>query len=57
MCGDLSYVNKNVVKSWEKKLLSLTEGYSPSNIYNANETELFYDSQPDKMLWWGKKAN
>lgn len=50
VCGEKADVNENVVKDWEEKLLSLIEGYSPSNIYNADETGLFYDLQPDKTL-------
>lgn len=50
VCGEKADVNENVVKDWKEKLLSLIEGYSPSNIYNADETGLFYDLQPDKTL-------
>lgn len=63
LCGEKADVNENVVKDWEEKLLSPIEGYSLSNVYNADETGLFYDLQPDKTLCYrnekcfgGKKA-
>ena len=48
--GEKSDANENIVKHFEKKLLSLIEGYIPSNIYNREETRLFYDLQFDKTL-------
>lgn len=42
MCEEKADVDENVVvKVWEEKLLNLTEGYPPSNIYIVDETGLF----------------
>ena len=50
VCGDKANVKENVANDWKENLLSLIEGYSPSNIYNADKTGLFYVLAPDETL-------
>ena len=44
-------VDLNVVQNWANNVLpSLLNGYSKNNIYNADESGLFYHCQPNKSL-------
>ena len=43
-----SYVNENVVSDWKNKLDEICEGFSAENIFNADETALFYRALPNK---------
>lgn len=40
--GEKAAVNMNVVDEWIEKLPSICEGYKPSDIFNMDETGLFY---------------
>lgn len=48
--GEAASVNYDDVASFLEKLPSLIRGYSPSNIYNADETGLFFRALPNKTL-------
>lgn len=51
MCGEKRSVDPDSVAKWKSETLpELIKGYSPSNIFNADETGLFYNLQPDKTL-------
>ena len=57
-------VNLDVVQNWTDNVLpSLLKDYSESDIYNADETGLFYHCQPNKLLhfrgerWKGGKQS
>ena len=50
VCGESNAVDCEIVQSWKEKLPSLIEQYEPRNIFNADETGLFYKLQPDKFL-------
>lgn len=50
ICGEEKAVNSEVCESWLEDLPKLTDGYSPTNIYNADETGLFYKCLPDRTL-------
>ena len=61
-CGESADVN-GVLEDWKEKLPSLLEGYDPENIYNMDETGLFFRTTSDKTLFQrgekcsgGKKA-
>jgi hypothetical protein len=56
ICGESSSVNTETVASWEEKSPSITEGYCPENILNADETGLFFCALPDKMLCFKGKS-
>lgn len=42
MCGERSDVNENVVDDWKTKLPTICKGYSLNDIFNMDETGLFY---------------
>ena len=50
VCGESADVDKDVVADWQGRLHSVCEGYTANNIYNADETGLFYRAFPDKSL-------
>ena len=41
---------KDVVADWTMHVLELTAGYLPANIYNADETGLYYCALPDRSM-------
>lgn len=41
---------------WNEKLPNILQAYSPDNIYNADETGIFYKMLPDKTMEF-KDAN
>ncbi|GBN15704.1 Tigger transposable element-derived protein 4, partial [Araneus ventricosus] len=49
ICGEEKSVNPNEVTDWIGKLKSL-KGYDDRDIFNADETGLFYRVLPDKIL-------
>ena len=48
--GESASVSEETVLEFSNKLPSLIRGYSPENIYNADETGLFFRALPDKTL-------
>ena len=50
LSGKAGGVNKVVVSNWKEELPSITAAYSPSNIYNCDETALFYKQAATKSL-------
>ena len=40
--GERGEVDSDVVKNWKERIPSVCEGYAPSNIFNMDETGLFY---------------
>ena len=49
MCGERASVD-SVVDDWLKRVPTIVEGYAPRDIFNADETGLFYRSLPEKTL-------
>jgi len=50
VCGESADVSDDVVNEWKINLRELLEGYKPCDIFNADETALFYKCMPDKTL-------
>lgn len=48
--GEAASVNVETVDDWKSTLSTIIEGYEPRNIYNADETGLFFWVQPSKSL-------
>jgi hypothetical protein len=49
--GECKSVDSSAVEEWRKEqLLKIFEGYEPKNIYNADETRLFFRLPPNKTL-------
>ncbi|XP_064417988.1 tigger transposable element-derived protein 4-like [Latimeria chalumnae] len=50
VCGESESVNSNVLDDYVTKLPSLLIGYQPRDIFNIDETGLFYKLLPNKTL-------
>ncbi|XP_043462863.1 tigger transposable element-derived protein 4-like [Leptopilina heterotoma] len=50
ICGESKSVNNDVCEEWKGTLQNLVKEYDPSDIFNADETGLFYKCLPDKTL-------
>lgn len=48
LCGEGASVNRNVVETWKANLPSECEGYAAEDIYNLDETGLFFEALPTK---------
>jgi hypothetical protein len=51
ICGEESDAPRDVASSWrEQQLKDVIKKYSPNDVYNADETALFYKFMPNKTL-------
>ncbi len=50
LSGEAASVNPDTVADWHQRLPSICEGYAPSDIFNADETGLFYRTMPSRSL-------
>lgn len=50
LSGEAADVDPTVVDSWQKRLEIILEGYQPEDIYNADETGVFFRAMPTKIL-------
>jgi hypothetical protein len=50
VCGESKDVDDSVVSEYKPKLLELISPYEPKNIYNADETGLFFQALPTKSF-------
>jgi hypothetical protein len=48
--GEGQSVSLTSVENWKERLPTLLEGYEPRNVYNADETALFWQLIPNKTL-------
>lgn len=48
--GEVRSVDLNTVEDWKSRLRSIIEHYDPENIFNADETGLFFKLLPDRSL-------
>lgn len=48
ICGESADVNIEDVKVWKEKLLSIFKDYAPKDVFNADETGLYYRALPTK---------
>nr|XP_032514790.1 tigger transposable element-derived protein 4-like [Danaus plexippus plexippus] len=56
--GESKSVDQGVCNHWAKDLLNLLEGNEPDDIYNADETALFFKLLPDKTFTFkGEKCH
>jgi len=44
------------VNEWKSKISEIVTGYEPQNIFNADETGLFYRALPDKTFSYKGKS-
>lgn len=51
ICGESAAVDESKINSWKNLILKeILSNYKPSDIYNLDETGLFFRLQPDKTL-------
>ena len=50
LSGESAGVDQDVVKTWKQRLDSLIDEYSADDIFNCDETGLFYKALPTKSL-------
>lgn len=50
VCGEKGAVNEGVVEDWRAGLPARLADYDPCDIFNADETALFYKALPDKTI-------
>lgn len=50
VCGESASVNKDICDEWVIELQSLLKDYEPKDVFNADETGLFFKCLPDKTL-------
>lgn len=48
--GESADVSQEKVDDWSKQLPGLTKDYEPKDIFNFDETGLFYECMPDKTF-------
>ena len=57
VCGESGAVDDNVCAAWKAELQSVIQGYSPHDVFNADETALFFKCLPDStMTFKGEKC-
>ncbi|XP_042901996.1 tigger transposable element-derived protein 4-like [Parasteatoda tepidariorum] len=56
LCGERASVPESVCEDWIKNIPDLVKGYEPKNIFNADETGLFYQCLPDKTAMFKDEA-
>lgn len=50
ICGESASVDTNICENWKNELSVLLEGYEACNVFNADETGLFYKCLPDRTM-------
>ncbi|XP_063410388.1 tigger transposable element-derived protein 6-like, partial [Mytilus trossulus] len=50
VCGESADVDQSVVDDFKSKLENIVGDYTPENVFNADETGLFFKALPDKTL-------
>ena len=50
LCGEATDVDPTVVETWKERVDIIFDGYQPEDIYNADETGVFYRAMPSKSL-------
>ena len=50
LCGEAAEVPKHVVTEWAQRLPVITEGYQLADIYNADETGLYFRALPNQSM-------
>lgn len=56
LSGESASVNPETVSAWKEQLQILTEDYNLDDVYNADETGLFYKAIPCKSLVMGDET-
>ena len=51
--GESVSVDNNMIEKWSTELSSIIRGYKPEDVYNLDETALFYRLMPSKRIQLG----
>lgn len=54
--GESAAVDPVTVDEWKRRLSSMTDKYDPNDVYNADETGLFFKALPDRSLVLAKET-
>ncbi|GFU18229.1 uncharacterized protein TNCV_1388991 [Trichonephila clavipes] len=55
MCVESSSVDINVCSKWQNSISDLIKEYEPRNIFNTDETGLFFNCLPEKNIYFQKR--
>jgi len=55
LCGESASVREEICHEWKTNLQDLLKDYEPHNVFNADETALFYKCLPDKTMTFKNK--
>ncbi|CAF4043586.1 unnamed protein product [Rotaria sordida] len=55
ICGESASVNPVTTNEWKSRLPLIIDGYDRSNIFNADETSLFFKALPEKSFVLNKE--
>lgn len=50
MCGESGDVHGEIIDSWKKRLPEILEGYAKDDVWNMDETGVFWQALPDVAL-------
>ncbi|GFV36928.1 tigger transposable element-derived protein 4 [Trichonephila clavipes] len=57
MCGESSSVDINVCSKWQNSLSDIIKEHEPRNIFNTDESGLFFKCLPEKTFTFKKKCH
>ena len=50
LSGESADVNEDVVRSWSVRVIDICAGYEPKDVFNVDETGVFFRTLPDRSL-------
>ena len=53
--GESASVNNSTIEEWTNRLSTIIDGFNPNDVFNADETGLFYRATPDRSLVLSKE--
>ena len=56
ICGESATVDPAIVDDWKERLPLIIGKYAPNDVYNADETGLFFKALPDRSLVMAKET-
>ena len=56
ICGESATVDPTTVDDWKIRLPLIIDKYAPKDVYNADETGLFFKALPDRSLVMAKET-
>jgi predicted DNA-binding protein YlxM (UPF0122 family) len=56
LSGESAAVDVSIVDEWQNRLSSIIDKYDPNDVYNADETGLFFKALPNRSLVLAKES-